>query len=335
MAQFTTSTAIGQREDLSDVISRIDPDETPVLTALKKSTKNAILFDWQVQELAAAAANAQGEGDTINSYNHTPTTRLQNQHQIAYKAFSVSDSMDAVDTAGRQRESAYQALLKGIELRRDIEFTLTNDQAKSTSGNRKAGTLSSFIANTSLGASPTKTGTFAADGSDLPVDDAATDTTPADGVADGWGTPRDLSVALIEDMMQAAYQDGGNPSLMVMAPFQKRQFSEATITSGGTSTVTNQVNMTATKAAAAVGSVSVYLSDFGQLETVVDRFMPAERVYLLDPEYAEYTTLPGRNFVKQDLAKEGDSTRGYVLSEFSMAVTAPKAHAAIYALTTS
>lgn len=326
MAQFTTSTAIGQREDLSDVISRIDPDETPVLTALKKSTKNAILFDWQVQELATAAANAQGEGDTINSYNHTPTTRLQNQHQIAYKAFSVSDSMDAVDTAGRQRESAYQALLKGIELRRDIEFVLTNDQAKSTSGNRTAGTLSSFIANTSVGTGATATtGGFDADGSNLPVG----------GSPLAFGTARDLSVSLIEDMMQAAYEDGGNPSLMVMAPFQKRQFSEATITSQGTSTVTNQVNMTAPKAATSVGAVSVYLSDFGQLETVVDRHMPNERVYLLDPEYAEYTTLPGRNFVKQDLAKEGDSTRGYVLSEFSLAVTAPKAHAAIYALTTS
>lgn len=327
MAQFTTSTAIGQKEDLSDVISRIDPDETPVMSTLKKSTKSAILFDWQVQELAAAASNAQGEGDTINSYNHTPTSRLQNQHQIAYKAFSVSDSMDSVDTAGRQRESAYQALLKGIELRRDIEFALTNDQAKSTSGNRTAGTLSSFIANTSLGANTTANsdGQFDADGTNLPVGGSPLD----------FGDARALSVTLIEDAMQAAYEDGGSPSLMVMAPFQKRQFSDATITSAGTSTVANQVNMTAPKSATAVGAVSVYLSDFGQLETVVDRFMPNERVYLLDPEYAEFTTLPGRNFVKQDLAKEGDSTRGYILSEFSLAVTAPKAHAAVYALTTS
>lgn len=327
MAQFTTSTAIGQKEDLSDVISRIDPDETPVMSTLKKSTKSAILFDWQVQELAAAASNAQGEGDTINSYNHTPTSRLQNQHQIAYKAFSVSDSMDSVDTAGRQRESAYQALLKGIELRRDIEFALTNDQAKSTSGNRTAGTLSSFIANTSLGANTTANsdGQFDANGTNLPVGGSPLD----------FGDARALSVTLIEDAMQAAYEDGGSPSLMVMAPFQKRQFSDATITSAGTSTVANQVNMTAPKSATAVGAVSVYLSDFGQLETVVDRFMPNERVYLLDPEYAEFTTLPGRNFVKQDLAKEGDSTRGYILSEFSLAVTAPKAHAAVYALTTS
>ena len=133
--------------------------------------------------------------------------------------------------------------------------------------------------------------------------------------------------------MQAAFEDGGNPSLMVMSPIQKRKFSSATITNNDT--INNQVNMTTPKAATAVSAVSVFLSDFGQLEAVVDRFMPNERVYLLDPEFAEYVTLPGRDFIKQDLAKEGDSTRGFVLSEFSMQISAPKAHGAIYALTNS
>lgn len=336
MAVVSTANAIGARESLADVIYRIDPDEVPVLSSLKKGTRKNTLFDWQVQELAAATtANAQAEGATISSYDDNLTTRLQNQMQIAFKAFKVSDTIDAVDTAGRERESAYQSLLAGITLRRDIEKILTSDQAKSTSGNRKAATLSSWITNTSLGASATANGSFTGDGSDLPVTDAAEDTTPADGIADDWGTPRALSVDLIETVMQAAYEDGGNPSLMVMSPIQKRKFSTAAITSQGTSTINNQVNMTTPKAGTSVSSISVFLSDFGQLDTVVDRFMPNERVYLLDPEFAEYVTLPGRDFVKQDLAKEGDSTRGFVLSEFSMQISAPKAHGAIYALTNS
>ena len=336
MAVVSTANAIGARESLADVIYRIDPDEVPVLSSLKKGTRKNTLFDWQVQELAAATtANAQAEGATISSYDDNLTTRLQNQMQIAFKAFKVSDTIDAVDTAGRERESAYQSLLAGITLRRDIEKILTSDQAKSTSGNRKAATLSSWITNTSLGASATANGSFTGDGSDLPVTDAAEDTTPADGIANDWGTPRALSVDLIETVMQAAYEDGGNPSLMVMSPIQKRKFSTAAITSQGTSTINNQVNMTTPKAGTSVSSISVFLSDFGQLDTVVDRFMPNERVYLLDPEFAEYVTLPGRDFVKQDLAKEGDSTRGFVLSEFSMQISAPKAHGAIYALTNS
>jgi hypothetical protein len=330
MAVVSTANAIGARESLADVIYRIDPDEVPVLSSLKKGTRKNTLFDWQVQELAAATtANAQAEGATISSYDDNLTTRLQNQMQIAFKAFSVSDTIDAVDTAGRERESAYQSLLSGITLRRDIEKILTSDQAKSTSGNRKAATLSSWITNTSLGASAETNGSFTGDGTDLPVAD--TDS-PAD-TSDDYGTPRALSVDLIETVMQAAYEDGGNPSLMVMSPIQKRKFSAATITNNDT--INNQVNMTTPKAATAVSAVSVFLSDFGQLEAVVDRFMPNERVYLLDPEFAEYVTLPGRDFVKQDLAKEGDSTRGFVLSEFSMQVSAPKAHGAIYALTNS
>lgn len=333
MAVVTTANAIGARESLADVIYRIDPDEVPVLSSLKKGTRANTLFDWQVQELAAATtANAQAEGATISSYDDNLTTRLQNQMQIAFKAFKVSDTIDAVDTAGRERESAYQSLLAGITLRRDIEKILTSDQAKSTSGNRKAATLSSWITNTSLGASATANSSFDGDGVDLPVTDAATDSN-SDGIADDYGTPRALSVDLLETVMQAAFEDGGNPSLMVMSPIQKRKFSSATITNNDT--INNQVNMTAPKAATAVSAVSVFLSDFGQLEAVVDRFMPNERVYLLDPEFAEYVTLPGRDFVKQDLAKEGDSTRGFVLSEFSMQVSAPKAHGAIYALTNS
>lgn len=328
----TTANAIGARESLADVIYRIDPDEVPVLSSLKKGTRANTLFDWQTQELAAATtANAQAEGATISSYDDNLTTRLQNQMQIAFKAFKVSDTIDAVDTAGRERESAYQSLLAGITLRRDIEKILTSDQAKSTSGNRKCATLSSWITNTSLGASAETNGSFTGDGTDLPVAD--TDS-PAD-TSDDFGTARDLSVDLIETVMQAAYEDGGNPSLMVMSPIQKRKFSTAAITSQGTSTINNQVNMTTPKAGTSVSSISVFLSDFGQLDTVVDRFMPNERVYLLDPEFAEYVTLPGRDFVKQDLAKEGDSTRGFVLSEFSMQISAPKAHGAIYALTNS
>ena len=54
MATWTTSNAIGQRESLSDVISRIDPDETPIFSNGKKETTKAVFHEWQVQELAAA-----------------------------------------------------------------------------------------------------------------------------------------------------------------------------------------------------------------------------------------------------------------------------------------
>ena len=54
MAVHTTTTAVGEREDLADVITRIDPTETPVFSGLKKETGNGVFVEWQVQELAAA-----------------------------------------------------------------------------------------------------------------------------------------------------------------------------------------------------------------------------------------------------------------------------------------
>lgn len=336
MATLTTAATVAARtsekESLSEVIARISPEDVPVLSALKKSTKGAVLFDFQVEELAAAGANAQAEGAAISASDavNTGTTRLQNQHQIAWKAYSVSDTMDAVDHAGMERQTARQALLKGLELRRDIEYTLTHDQTKSTSGNRKAGTLSSFIGNASLGASPTAvSGGYSADGTNF-----------AAGLVSGspnYGTARALSVDIVESAMQDAYTQGGmsNGGIMVVHPVQKKKFSDATIANYGTGTITNQVNQTEATAPTAVGSISVYLTDFGQLQTVIDRQMPNERAYLLDPEYAEYTTLNGRDLVKETVGRSGDATTGYVLSEFSLAVTAPKAHAMILALTTS
>ena len=337
MATMTTAATVAARtsekESLSEIIARISPEDVPVMSNMKKASKGAVLFDFQVEELAAAGANAQAEGAAIGASDavNTDTTRLQNQHQIAWKAYSVSDTQDAVDHAGFERQSARQALLKGLELRRDIEFALTNDQTKSTSGNRKAGTLSSFIANASVGASATAVGGsgFAANGTNF-----------AAGLSSGspnYGTARAISVALVESAMQDAYTEGGmsGGGIMVVSPVQKKKFSDATIANYGTGTIQNQYNQTSPTAPTAVGSVSAYLTDFGTIQTVISRQMPNERAYLLDSEYAEYTTLNGRDMVKEEVGKSGDATTGYVLSEFSLAVTAPKAHAAIYALTTS
>lgn len=311
MAQFTTANAIGEREDLSDVITRIDPDETPVFSALKKETGNGVFVEWQVQELAAAVAtNYQNEGADAAYATPTATTRLGNYMQISQKDAQVSGTLDAVDKAGRDRETAYQKVLKGLELRRDIEKYLHSDTARSASDPRKAGTLSSWITNVD-----DATGTSAATGDGTDVPDMA-------------GTNRAMTLAQIDTAMQAAYEDGGQPNMLVVSPAKKAAFSD--LNSG--SVATNQINYTAPREAAIVGSVSLYLSDFGQLDVVIDRFASDDRVYLLDSDYASICTLPNRNFAVQDLAKTGDSEKFQIITEFTLKVSAPKAHAAVYDL---
>lgn len=314
MATYTSSTAIGEREDLSDVITRIDPDETPIFSSVKKETGKAINIEWQVQELAAAADdNYQNEGADATFATPTPTTRLGNYMQISMKDASVSGTLDAVDKAGRDRETAYQKVLKGLELRRDIEKYLHSDTAQSGSDPRKAGTLSSWITNVSV----------AGDESALPAGVGAGTAVPV-----GDGTARAMTLDMIDTAMQAAYEDGGQPDMLVVSPAKKAEFSD--LSSG--SVATNQINYTAPREASIVGSVSLYLSDFGELSVVIDRFAQNDRVYLIDSDYASVCTLPGRNFTVRDLAETGDATKFQIITEWTLKVSAPKAHGAVYNL---
>ena len=77
MATWTTSTAVGERESLADVIARIDPADTPVFSNAKKQTTKAVFEEWQVQELTAASdTNYVNEGADWSYVNPTATTRL-------------------------------------------------------------------------------------------------------------------------------------------------------------------------------------------------------------------------------------------------------------------
>lgn len=312
MPTYLTSDAVGEREELADVIYRIDPTDTPIFSALKKEGARAVYTEWQVQELAAASAtNYNNEGADYSYVNPSATTRMGNYHQISVKAASVSGTLDAVDKAGRDRETAYVKTLKGLELRRDIEKYLVSDVAKSSSDPRKAGTLSTWITNVSVAAS-----------SSAPTGDGTNTPTLA-------GTDRAMAISQIDAAMLAAFEDGGKPSIITMSPTNKQVFSNLS----SASVATNQIITSANKDAAYVGAVSLYRSDFGELNVVVDRFQGNDRLFLLDTDYASITTLPGRNFTVSDVAPTGDATKFAILAEWSLKVSAPKAHAAVYDLT--
>lgn len=316
MATHTTSTAVGEREQLADVIYRIDPTETPLFSNLKKETSNGIFTEWQVQELAAASAtNYVNEGADSSFGTPTATTRLGNYHQISEKSVAVSKTLDAVEKAGRDREVQYQKVLKGLELRRDIEKSIGDtDVARSASDPRKSASLSCWITNGSVGATA---GAFATgDGTDTVT----------------GGDDRALTLALIDDAMQDAWTDGGNPSLMVMSATNRANFSDLTVSNN---LVQNQVNMTAAKETTYVGSTSVYLTDFGTLEATPSRFMGNDRTFLIDPEFASVCTLNGRNFAENEIAPTGDAEKFQIVTEWALKVTAPKAHAMVLDLSGS
>ena len=314
MATATTANSVGERETLADIIYKVDSDETPIFSSVEKETSTGIFTEWQVQELASAATdNHVNEGADMSDTGVTATVRMGNYHQISQKGFIVSKTLDAVDKAGRDREVAYQRVLKGLELRRDVEKMIGDTNvARSASEPRKSASLLTWMTN---GDKPSDMGFATGDGTDT---------------ADVTGTAHALTLARIDNAMQAAWSDGGNPSLLVCDATNRANISD--LTQSGTNLVTNQVNMTEGKAPTFVGSTAVYLNDFGTLDITPSRFISNDKIFLIDPNFVCLSTLTGRNFSENEIGSSGDADKTQIVIEWALKVKAPKSHAVVFGL---
>ena len=165
---FLRYDAKGVREDLSNIITMISPETRPFMSNMtKKRSVSNTFFEWQTDDLGAAGANHHLEGDDLASFTAvTPTTRLGNYTQISRKDFIVSDTMSALDLAGRRAEVAYQISMAGKRLANDMEHNLCGLNHAAVGGNattaRKTAPLAAFIrtnrSNGTNGAAPTVSG---------------------------------------------------------------------------------------------------------------------------------------------------------------------------------
>lgn len=296
---FLTTAAIGNREDLTDAIYRISPTQTPVLNMASKSKATNTLHEWQVQELASAAANAQAEGDNASAKAVTPTVRLTNRTQISTKTVVVSGTQQSMNPAGRKDELAYQLALASAEIKRDMELGLTQNDVLATSPrssrglrgwlvdnvNNNGGTLANYTTNTGYTA----------------------------------GTQRAFTEAQVKDVLQKIYTNGGEPDTIMMPPTAKQTFSGFT---------GNATRMDKSEDAKLYASVDFYVSDFGTLQAVPNRFMAARDVFLLQADKLAVAYL--RPFSTIELAKTGDAEQREIIVEYCMECRAPKAHGAVY-----
>jgi hypothetical protein len=311
---FATYEAVGNREDLSDVIYRIDPTDTPFMTGIDKAKATAVNHEWQTQALAAPdTANAQLEGDDATTNAVTPTVRLGNVCQISDKVARVTGTQQAVQHAGRDDELAYQEMLKGLELKRDLESILVGTNQAKVAGNdttarKTASVLSWLKSNTAKGAGGADPA--AADGSGSRTD----------------GTQRAFTEANLKGVLQSIWNNGGKPDTIMTGGFNKQVFSTFT----GRATPFEE-----TKAKKIVASVDVYESDFGTLKVVANRFQRPRDVLVLQMDMWAIAYLNGRKMVSIPLAKTGDSDRRQMLSEYALEARNEKSSGGVFDNTTS
>lgn len=304
MPTFTAHSAIGQREDLIDVIYDISPTETPIMSTLARTKATAVFHEWQSDSLAAAtAANAAVEGADGVSATISPTTRLGNYTQIVQKTIQTSGTLEAVNKAGRRSERAYQLAKASSELKRDMETIITANQGRdagSSSSARKLGAILSWLkTNTSVGTSGTDPTTIGV-------------STRSDGAT------RTFTEDLLKTVVAEVFDSGGNPTMLSVGSGLKQKVSSF-------AGIAAQRYMAPDNAPTTIiGAADVYLSDFGTLAVTPNRFQRTRDALILDPEYAALAYL--RPFQTNDLAKTGDSEKTQLLAEFTLEMRNEAAH---------
>ena len=154
MATYQTYTAIGMREDLSDVIYSISPTDVPFMSSIGKTKATAVLHEWQTDSLAAASlSNFTVEGATASDATMSPTTRIGNRTQIAQKTIKISGTLQSVDKAGRKSEKSYQLAKASSEIKRDMETSLLSNQI-AANGDSLFKRLMGFIGRSDLANDP-------------------------------------------------------------------------------------------------------------------------------------------------------------------------------------
>ena len=306
---FDTYDSVGEREDLSDVIYSISPTDTPFISSAAKTRATAVLHEWQTDAIAAAStSNAVIEGDEATLDAVTATTRLSNSSQIMDKTVVITGTQEAVDKAGRASELAYQIAKKAKELKRDMEATITGNQAEVTgdaSTARKLGSLGAWVASNDV---------FGAGG----ASGSAGNTARTDG------TQRVSTEAQLKSVIKSVWNAGGDPSMIMVGPFNKQKLSGFT---------GNSTRFDAGADATLYTSVDVYASDFGQLQVVPNRFSRDRDAYVLDMNYWGIAFL--RDFTMHELSKTGDSEKRQLLVEATLESRNEGASGLVADLTTS
>tara|TARA_R100001530_G_scaffold534_2_gene845 strand:- start:137 stop:1078 length:942 start_codon:yes stop_codon:yes gene_type:complete len=306
---FETYDAVGNREDLQNVIYNISPTDTPFMSSIGQGTASFTKHEWQTDSLAAAAANAQDEGDDSPSAALSATTRVLNYTQISYKPVMVSGTQEKVIHAGVNSELAYQIAKAGKELKRDIELAQTGKVAAG------AGSGNGASARTSRGFESwtTTNNVYGSGGSNS-----------SGSVTDG--TQRVLTESILKTEIKNCYDGGGDPDLLIVGSFNKQKVSGFT---------GNSTRMDMAEDRKLVTTIDVYVSDFGEVRVMADRILRSSGRSALVVESSMWSTAYLRPFQTIELAKTGDAEKRLLLAEWTLVAKNEASSATIADLTTS
>lgn len=326
---FGTLSGVNNREDLIDLITLLDPYETPFYSLVQKGVALHTLHEWQTEALAATATGGgttYAEGAAFSAAGIQGRTRVNNLCEIFRKDIQVSNTQRAVRPAGIKDEYLHQVQVGIKEIGRDIEITLFQGAAGSATGGtgalRTMNTLRNFISTNFFSTSSTAIG--------------------ATGV--GFSTTSwALGEVMFNSILERCYLAGGRIDTVFVNGSQKRQISRfGASVSYGSAVVRRNIDASAKKIVAGVDS---YDSDFGVVNVILNRFVgtteggaglgtvnPDNRLFAMQMDSWEIAVL--RPLKHVPLPPGGDAVRGMVLTELTLVSYAEKWSAMVGNLST-
>jgi hypothetical protein len=299
----------GIREDLSDVIYNISPEETPFYTACAKGKATNTLHEWQTDTLRSSADNAHIEGDDTIAEARAVTSRLGNYTQIFKNAVTIPGTDMGLNKAGRAREMAYQVLKIAKEQKLDIEKAMFANQARSAGSSiaarRLAGVPAWITSNVDFqsgnsGANPT------GDGTDARTDD---------------GTPTAFSQTKFDNAMQQIWVSGGKPDSVYLSAFQMNVALGFVGNNSQRSTITAEAEKV-------IKHMAVYVTPWGTVEFKPTRENRSRDVFIMQDDMWGVGVL--RATRNEELAKTGDNEKRQVLTELTLICRNEAASGAVY-----
>lgn len=287
--------AVGMREDLSDVIHKLDVMDTPLYSGSKKDKAKNVNHDWLTDEIRQGGDNAANEGDITAATARQPRVRLQNHAQIIKEIVTISGSAQAGDYAGNQTLMAREIYKTAKALKKDAEFALFQNQARvqrvtggSPTPGRMAGLPTWLFTNTIAG---TGGADATGDGSDARTD----------------GTAATFTEANLSDTMQSIWNEGGKPDVVYLRP---------DILDTASSFTGAAPRREMKEAGKVTKMVDVYMTNFGTVRFQPSREVRATDVFVLESSRVRVAEL--RGWQNKPLAKLGDAENRELLAEITL-----------------
>lgn len=315
---YETFAAKGVRETLSDVISRVDPEDTPLQQMIGSESVSNTIFEWQTDVLRAAGQNANVQGFRAAPRVVSPTVRVGNYTQISADSFSISNTLEAVDKAGRRKEEAYQLVKVGSEIKRDCEFILL-----SANQGGFAGAFDSAPLTATLHAWVKTNVDKAGDG----ANPAYTSGVPSTGRTDG--TLREATLAQVNAVMALCKANGAKPKFIFVNPTMKQKYSTFT----GSAVAAPRFNQSGNEPVSIINAADVIVTDFGVLTIITDIFQRERDSWFVDPSMLKVRVL--RPYMATPLGILGSSRETMVEKEWGLQVKNEKGLGGIFDIKTT